>query len=100
MRERYRERRDALIAAARCLPAGYVLGPARGGMHVALIASRRVADVSLAARARDAGVAALPLSRYALGRARHRGLLLGYAALDERTIEAGVTRLASALARS
>jgi DNA-binding transcriptional MocR family regulator len=66
-------------------------------MHAALLTPRVRGDRGLAERVAAAGVPALPLSRYAIGRPRWRGLLLGYAALDEPTIEDGVARLAKVL---
>ena len=97
MRDVYRSRRDALAEACGHLPEGVTLGAARGGMHVPLLAQRLRTDRALAARAVAAGVSTLPLSRYAIGRVRWRGLLLGYAGLDERAIAAGIARLAKVL---
>jgi len=95
MRSLYHERRDALVAAcARSLPATAVLGPATSGMNVALHLPARLADVGVVARAAAAGVRVQPLSRYASGLQPRNGLLLGYTALTERRIAAGMARLA------
>ena len=98
MRSVYEARRDALVrACARDLPAGATLGPAKGGMNAALLLSVPGPDRVVADAAARRGVRVLPLSRYALRSRAWRGLLLGYAALDEAAIRAGVSRLARAL---
>ncbi len=98
MRALYRSRRDALVCAcARDLPDGAVLGPTGSGMNAALQLPPRCNDRAVSAASLRAGIAALPLSRYALKR-RCNGLLMGYAALSERRIAAGVARLAEVLA--
>lgn len=96
MRALYAARRAALAdACARRLDAPL---PARlaGGLAVALPLPAALRDRAVVRRAAAEGVDALPLSRYATA-VRVNGLLLGYAALDERAIVAGVTRLARAL---
>jgi GntR family transcriptional regulator/MocR family aminotransferase len=99
MRALYHGRRDALLSAcARLLPPTAVLGPAGSGMNVALHLPARQADKAVAARAAASGLHVLPLSRYASGPLPPNGLLLGYAALTERQIAAGVARLAAVLA--
>jgi DNA-binding transcriptional MocR family regulator len=68
-------------------------------MNVALHLPARLADKVVAARAVASGLHVLPLSRYASGAHARNGLLLGYAALTERQIAAGVARLAQVIAR-
>ena len=95
MRSLYHGRRDALVAACRrFLPETAVLGPATSGMNVALELPAGDADTVVAARAAAAGLSVLPLSRYASGAKASNGLLLGYTALTERRIAAGMARLA------
>ena len=95
MRSLYHQRRDALVAAcARSLPEFVALGPAVSGMNVALHLPTRLLDRDVAARAATSGLAVQPLSRYAAGSHRCNGLLLGYTALTERRIAAGMARLA------
>ncbi len=85
MRSLYHARRDALVdACARSLPEGVALGPATSGMHVALRLPSRLADRAVVARAAAAGLRVQPL-------------LLGYTALTERRIAAGVVRLAGVI---
>ena len=94
MRGVYEARRDAMIRAFReYLPDGVTLGPIAAGMHTTLLVPRS-ADRALADAALRNGVRVMPLSRYALRSRAHRGLLLGYAALDESSIADGVARLA------
>ncbi|PWB83577.1 MAG: transcriptional regulator [Methylocystaceae bacterium] len=103
IRQLYHSRRDALLAAMeKHFGACEVLGD-QGGMHLAWRLPEgfpKASDVE--ARALDAGVGVYAL---AAGAAIHFGpddesdrfLVLGFAALTEREIEAGVARLASAL---
>jgi GntR family transcriptional regulator/MocR family aminotransferase len=99
MRALYAARQAALVDAARRELAGLLTVPeAHAGMHVVGWLPDGVDDVAAADRAAAHGVETVPLSAYALGRPVHRGLLLGYAAVDEAAIRAGVERLARALA--
>jgi DNA-binding transcriptional MocR family regulator len=66
-------------------------------MSAALHLPARISDRGFVARAHGAGLRLMPLSRYCAGAARLNGLLLGYAALSERQIAAGVVRLAALL---
>ena len=98
MRSLYHERRDALVAACgRAMPGALVLGPASSGMNVALHLPARLPDQAIAARAATLGLRVLALSRYASGSQPLNGLLLGYTALMERRITAGMARLARAI---
>jgi GntR family transcriptional regulator/MocR family aminotransferase len=49
-----------------------------------------VDDCEIAAHLGKAGVAARPLSRHFIGELKGRGLFLGFAAWNEREIDAGV----------
>ena len=66
-------------------------------MNVALHLPGRLVDQTVAARAAAAGLRVQPLSRYASGAHRRNGLLLGYTALTERRIAAGIARLAQVI---
>jgi len=100
MRAVYQARRDALTDACdRLLPRGAELAPVGSGMNAALGLGRRWRDAAVADAAAAAGVGTLPLSRHAHGAARPNGLLLGFAAVPEREIAAGVTTLATVLRR-
>jgi len=94
MRRLYRARRDALTAALHA-ELGDVLriGPAEAGIHLLARLPDGADDVALAARAREAGIAFTPLSPHYRA-AAHPGMLLGFGALDEDRLRAGVRLLA------
>ena len=97
MRQHYAARRDAIVAACRdALGERATVIAANAGMSIALRTASS-ADARLADTAMTAGIAVLPLSRYAVRSRSWRGLLLGYAAIDEAAIRDGVRRLASVL---
>ena len=94
----YSQRREALVRACeRELPSGATLGRSSAGMSAPLLVDRRWPDRELAEAANKGSVQVLPLSRYAVRSRAWRGLLLGYAALDESTVRNGVARLARVL---
>jgi DNA-binding transcriptional MocR family regulator len=68
-------------------------------MNVALHLPLRLPDRDVVAEAAGEGLRLLPLSRYAVVARRANGLLLGYTALSERQIGAGIARLARVLVR-
>jgi GntR family transcriptional regulator/MocR family aminotransferase len=95
----YRERRDALVASlGRWLPAVRVEGVSAGlTAFLTLPAGWDSADVAAAARARGVGVYPVddPLADPAL---RASSLVMGYGTMRADRIEAGVRRLAEAVA--
>jgi GntR family transcriptional regulator/MocR family aminotransferase len=72
---------------------------AAAGLHVLVwLRGRKGEPIARAARkAADAGVGVYSVAPYYLNPPRRTGILLGYAALDERRIREGVARLAEAL---
>ena len=98
MRRLYAERRDHLVyAAGRQLSRLLELQPDDTGLRLVGYLPDGVDDRRAAAAAEREGVETLPLSRfYRNGPAQH-GLVLGFAATDERAIGTGVERLARAL---
>lgn len=103
MRRLYGARQQALLDSAERHLGGLLrLTPHEAGMH--LVAdllpdlARRMDDRAAARRIAAAGLVAAPLSGYYMGLPKRQGLMLGYAAFDEATIEAGVKGLAEALA--
>ena len=97
MKPIYKARRDELVRACRALQGmGARLGPALAGMNAPLHLPRQVADRALCERAAAAGLRLAPLSRYDDG-AGLNGLLLGYTALTEREIRAGVRAIGALL---
>jgi GntR family transcriptional regulator/MocR family aminotransferase len=108
MRLRYGARRDCLLEAAKRHLGGLLeLTPDAAGLHlVARLApalAARMDDRQAAMRAAAAGLATPALSSYYLepnpdtAPPSEQGLLLGYAAVSEPEIEAGIRKLARAL---
>jgi GntR family transcriptional regulator/MocR family aminotransferase len=96
----YRARRDVLLAALDEHLAGAIEpGGAGAGLHLVAWLRAGLDEAAVAAAAAAAGVGVYPVGRFRLGAPGRPGLLLGYAALEERQIEAGVRRLAESLAR-
>ena len=100
MRSLYAARRDALFDAL-SRHALQHLAPAKPacGMHAMLDWPFNVTDAAAAASAARAGIRVQPLSRYSVGAHQRNGLLIGYSALSERRIAAGVARLAPVIHR-
>jgi GntR family transcriptional regulator/MocR family aminotransferase len=93
----YAARRAALVsAAARHLP-GAVLEGVEAGLHVVLRLTDDVDDLDLVTRLARRGLAASPLSAYAVD-APVRGLVLCYAGLPETAADDAVRVLAGELA--
>jgi GntR family transcriptional regulator / MocR family aminotransferase len=97
MRQLYASRQELLIGAAAELMGLLEVRPAQAGMHLVGWLPPGVDDRAASAAAAAHGVIAPPLSAYQLRPAARGGLMLGYTALDEQTIEDGVRRLAAAL---
>ena len=99
MRRLYRERRAALRAAALRHLGGLMDFPERHtGMHLLGWLPAGVCDLEAARAAAEAGVKVTPVSPYYLHASSRAGLLLGFAAYDERQIDAGMSRLAPVVA--
>src|SRR5579872_3990310 len=96
VRKRYRQRRDALMAAIReYLPTARVAGVA-AGLHLLITfpaLSGSDADAELAIRAREAGVLVQPLSMHRM-RDGEAGLVMSYASNGTDKLHDGVRRLA------
>jgi len=100
MRTLYAARREALFDALSRHSLSHLAFPIRGsGMHATLDLPRHVDDAAAAASAARAGIRLQPLSRYSAGAHKRNGLLIGYSALSEGRIAAGVARLAPVLRR-
>ncbi|HEY6594660.1 MAG TPA: PLP-dependent aminotransferase family protein, partial [Asanoa sp.] len=97
-RRAHRQRRDALVAAlARHLP-GVRVGGVAAGLHLVVELPDGVDDVTVAARAHDAGLSPLPLSSTRLGEPGQPGLILGYAGQTPDRLAGAVQRLAALVA--
>jgi len=98
MRSLYARRRELLVDAARRRLGGLVeVDAPETGMHVVGWLPDGWDDERAALAAQREGLVVSPLSNYYLGEPPRPGLLLGYAACDERTIETGMIALAKAL---
>ena len=97
MRRLYGARRDALLAALQEFMGGLVTPGGDGaGLHLVAWLPDGWDAAALAARAATLGVVATPVAPYYQGWPDRPGLMLGFAALDEGTIRAGIARLARA----
>ncbi|MDE3134957.1 MAG: PLP-dependent aminotransferase family protein [Acidobacteriota bacterium] len=94
MRMLYSNRCIALVLAIRDQMDGMldIIG-ADAGMHLAGLLPRGMDDTTVARKAAENGVAAMPLSTCCLKRPSRGGLVLGYGAADIPQIQAGVRRL-------
>jgi GntR family transcriptional regulator/MocR family aminotransferase len=100
LRALYMERQHLLLQAARGSLDGLLrLAPDPAGLHLVGWLARGLDETAAAAAARARGVDVYPLSRFrsAGATAAGGGLVLGYAAFEERALRAGVRRLAGAL---
>ncbi len=97
MRQLYARRRQALVTLIlNQLGSGY-LGQynSNAGLHLILQLPDSADDVALAQRANGEGLLVRPLSRYYSGEDKTRGLLLGFAHIDEHLLEPSFNRLAT-----
>ncbi len=98
MRSLYKKRQDALIEAARRELRGLIeLHPSEAGLHLVGWLPKGLDDRVLSERLKQAGVVAPAVSNYYLKSQRRKGLVLGYAAFNEKLINRAVARLANIL---
>lgn len=101
MRLRYRENLAVLLEAVGSLPAGTLeIASEPAGMHLVGWLPPGVDDETVCRRLAEAGVEALPLSRYALSPLPRGGLVLGYAGATHREIRLGVRRMKAVLGKA
>jgi len=97
MRSIYRERLEALEAAATEFCAGALrLRPIHTGLH-AVADLDGVNDERVFEEARERGIEVAPLSMYYVGRRAANGLVLGFASTPPDTLRRGMERLAAAI---
>jgi len=98
MRELYAERLSVLVQSARERLGGLLeIPPVEAGLRtVGWLQGGRSSERAAQAAAKH-DVEVVPLSRYAWGRVRRDGLVLGFAAVDGRELRRGVEQLARAL---
>jgi GntR family transcriptional regulator/MocR family aminotransferase len=94
----YCERRDRLVQVLSAT-AGHALKiiPPAGGMQLLAHLDPRLDDVDIVDRLARAGVTARALSRHMTGQIVDRGLFLGFAAWNEREIDAGAALVGSVM---
>lgn len=98
MRGLYAARQSALLeAASQELGGSLEISPSQAGMHLVGRLPEGVCDRDAALAAVERGVEVQPLSAFSLRSKTRAGLVLGYAAFDEREIRDGVRKLAAAL---
>jgi len=98
MRELYAERLDALLEAAGHRLSGLLeISKIEAGLQTVGWLKRGSSAIRAAAVAARHDVEVIPLQRYASGRVRREGLVLGFAAVDARELRRGAEQLAKAL---
>jgi len=98
MRELYAERLSVLIESAQQRLAGLLEIPdVEAGLRTVGWLQGGVSAEQAAQAAAQHDVEVVPLSRYAYGRSKRNGLVLGFAAVDKRELKRGVEGLARAL---
>jgi GntR family transcriptional regulator/MocR family aminotransferase len=93
-----RRRRIVVETLTRNLPAGFIVGPAQTGLHVAVRGPRNFDDVS-AADSMGKGRRCLPFSPMCVRRSDCKGLLVGFSAGDNEAVAEAATTLARQLRR-
>jgi GntR family transcriptional regulator/MocR family aminotransferase len=98
MREVYAERLGVLLKAARERLHGLVeISNVEAGLQTIGWLREGVLAEDVTAAAAKKNVEVIPLRRYAFGRARGNGIVLGFAAVEPRELRRGVEELASVL---
>ncbi|MGX9362142.1 MocR-like pyridoxine biosynthesis transcription factor PdxR [Pantoea ananatis] len=89
MRQIYSRRRAALVEViSTSLGADWIVHHSNAGLHLVLRLPDSIDDVAFSAELEQCGVLTRPLSSYYLRGTPQRGLLLGYACVDETAIPA------------
>jgi GntR family transcriptional regulator/MocR family aminotransferase len=95
VRRLYRVRRDALVSAlSEHLGDVLAIGPAEAGIHLLAGLPDGVDDVALAHNAGQLGIEFTPLSPHYYSTRPRQGMLLGFGALPEEQLAAGIRLLA------
>lgn len=98
MRQLYAERLGVLIEAARERLGGVLeLRDVEAGLRTVGWLGQGISADRVARVAAERDVEVVPLSRYAYGKSRRNGLVLGFAAVGERELKRGVEELAKVL---
>jgi GntR family transcriptional regulator / MocR family aminotransferase len=98
MRQLYAERLGVLVESARQRLAGLLeISDVEAGLRTVGWLEGRISAAQAAQAAAERDVEAVPLNRYAYGRIKRQGLVLGFAAVDGKELRRGVEELARAL---
>jgi GntR family transcriptional regulator / MocR family aminotransferase len=98
IRRRNTAHREALLDAIRKYLGDRVEITGDGaGTHVVLWPTQRIVENTVIENAASRGVGVYGISRYYLGRASRRGLMLGYSRMNEEKIREGIRRLSEVL---
>jgi GntR family transcriptional regulator / MocR family aminotransferase len=98
MRDLYSSRLDAFLDAAARYAKGLIeIAPIRAGLHVTGFVRNGMTSSQAEAAARAKGVETMGLHRLALRRTDLNGLVMGFAAYDERTIRGAIAKIAAAV---
>jgi GntR family transcriptional regulator / MocR family aminotransferase len=98
MRELYAERLAVLVESARARLGGLLeIADIEAGLRTMGWLQKGLSDEAAALAAAEREVEVVPLSRYAYGRTKGNGLVLGFAAVNSRELRRGVEELAKAL---
>jgi len=98
MRELYAERLAVLLDCAHERLAELLeISTVEAGLQTVGWLKCAIGAERVAERAAERDVEVVPLSRYASGRSRREGLILGFAAVDPRELRRGVEQLARVL---
>jgi GntR family transcriptional regulator/MocR family aminotransferase len=98
MRELYAQRSETLVEQGRRYLGGLLeVSNTRAGLYTAAFLQNGMASKLAESQAAAHGVETRALDRFTLKRSDPRGLLLGFAAFDDRSIRQGVMQLAAAL---
>ena len=98
MRGIYEQRQQLLISEAKKHLEGRLeIAPSDAGMHIIGWLPEGVDDTAVARQAVEANLKITPLSPLCIKEKMRGGLILGYAAFDEKQIRAGVKKLARVL---
>jgi GntR family transcriptional regulator/MocR family aminotransferase len=98
MRELYAERLSVLLEAAREKLSGVLeISNVEAGLQTVGWLKNRMTEEHATALAEQHGIEVVPLTRYAAGRARKDGLVLGFAAVNPNELRRGVGQLVKAL---
>jgi GntR family transcriptional regulator/MocR family aminotransferase len=98
MRAVYRKRKDALLSGIRdTLSDVLSVTHADTGMHLTAALRLDIDDCEIARRAAAGGLSVTPLSTCYAGRAREKGLVLGFGGFDEAELAKAVQTLAAVI---